>query len=488
MTQDLNPHNIRDDELQAILNLARENLQGSLHTFMKSAWHLVEGDNEFIDGWHLHAICEHLEACQRGDIRNLIINMPPRHCKSTLCSVFFPLWTWINDPSTKWLCSSYSHGLAVRDSVKTRRVMQTPWFRLRFPECDIAPDQNQKARFELTGGGVRVATTVLGAATGEGGDFIQVDDPHKVLDSQSEKGRDAVIDWWDQTMSTRGNDPKTARRIVIGQRVHFGDLCGHLEDLGGYEKLTLPAEYDGSTGKTSIGWRDPRKKDGELLWPDRFSRDDIEILKKSLGTFASSAQLQQRPVPQDGGMVSDSWIEYCEDLPEKFDRVIQSWDTAFKAGPGSFVCGQVWGAKDNKYYLMDQERGRWGFTQTIAAIERLSRRHPDCTEILIEDAANGPAIIDTLKRSLNGIIPVRPDGSKVARFSAVSPLFEAGQVVLHKKSPFLQDFLTELLQFPLGRNDDQVDAASQALRRISQYNSAEHLFPRKRMLRLVSTN
>jgi len=269
--------------------------------------------------------------------------------------------------------------------------------------------------------------------------------------------------------------------------VHFGDLCGHLEDLGGYEKLTLPAEYDGSTAKTSIGWRDPRKKDGELLWPDRFSRDDIDILKKSLGTFASSAQLQQRPVPQDGGMVSQSWIEYCDDLPEKFDRVIQSWDTAFKAGPGSFVCGQVWGAKDNKYYLLDQERGRWGFTQTIAAIERLSRRHPDCTEILIEDAANGPAIIDTLKRSLNGIIPVRPEGSKVARFSAVSPLFEAGQVVLHKKSAFLQDFLTELLQFPLGRNDDQVDAASQALRRISQYNSAEYLFPRKRMLRLVST-
>ena len=471
------------EQADAIVELGRRKLQGSLHWFLKRAWHLVEPETPFIDGWHLQAICEHLEACHRGEIRNLVINMPPRHCKSLLCSVFFPVWTWINNPSKAWLCSSYSYGLAVRDSLRSRRIIQSPWFRLRFPECGIAPDQSQKGRYENVAGGSRISTTVLGAATGEGGDYLLVDDPHKVLDSTSERARNGVIDWWNQTMSTRGNNPKTAVKIVVGQRVHFGDLCGALEDQGGYEHLILPAEYEGSKRSTSIGWSDPRKEDGELLWEDRFGRDEIDGLKKMLGTYAASAQLQQSPVSQDGGMIKDSWIQKYKYLPERFDRIVQSWDTAFKGGPGSFVCGQVWGMHENQFYLIDQERGRWSFSETVHAIERLTARHPECDEILIEDAANGPAIMDTLRSSIHGIIPIRPDGSKQARVSAVTPLFEAAQVWIPESAPWVDDFVVEMLQFPFGKNDDQVDACSQALRRLKRQGTAFVMPPRRRLIR-----
>ena len=443
----------------------------------------MEPETPFQDGWHLRAICEHLEACFRGEIRNLVINMPPRHCKSLLCSVFFPVWTWINDPSKRWLCSSYSYGLATRDSIRSRRIIQSEWFQMRFPESCLRADQKSMGRYENLAGGTRISTSVLGAATGEGGDFILVDDPHKVLDATSENARTGVINWWNQTMSTRGNDPKTVVRIVVGQRVHFGDLCGAIEEQGTYEHLILPAEYEGDASVTSLGWKDPRTEPGELLWEDRFGREDIDQLKTMLGSYAASAQLQQTPVPQEGGMIKESWLQRYADLPMSYDRLIQSWDTAFKGVPGSFVCGQVWGVVGNTFYLVDQERGRWSFSETIHAIERLTARHPDTDEILIEDAANGPAIMDTLKNSLHGIVGIRAEGSKSARLSAVSPLFEAGQVWIPEESPWVQDFIGEILQFPFGRNDDQVDACSQALRRLKKRSNTAILTPRKRLVR-----
>ena len=395
----------------------------------------MEPETPFQDGWHLRAICEHLEACFRGEIRNLVINMPPRHCKSLLCSVFFPVWTWINDPSKRWLCSSYSYGLATRDSIRSRRIIQSEWFQMRFPESCLRADQKSMGRYENLAGGTRISTSVLGAATGEGGDFILVDDPHKVLDATSENARTGVINWWNQTMSTRGNDPKTVVRIVVGQRVHFGDLCGAIEEQGTYEHLILPAEYEGDASVTSLGWKDPRTEPGELLWEDRFGREDIDQLKTMLGSYAASAQLQQTPVPQEGGMIKESWLQRYADLPMSYDRLIQSWDTAF-----------------------------------------LKTQRSDFS-------ANGPAIMDTLKNSLHGIVGIRAEGSKSARLSAVSPLFEAGQVWIPEESPWVQDFIGEILQFPFGRNDDQVDACSQALRRLKKRSNTAILTPRKRLVR-----
>ncbi len=466
----------------ALIELSRRRLSSSLYEFMKASWHLVEPETPFVGGWHLEAICEHLEATYRGEIRNLVINMPPRHCKSLLCSVFFPVWSWANQPRLKWLCSSYSFGLSVRDSLRARRVVESPWFKLRFPAVELAGDQRQKARFENTAGGHRISTTVLGAATGEGGDFLLVDDPHKVLDAHSKNARESVIDWWNQTMSTRGNDPKTVRKIVVGQRVHYEDLAGTLIDSPHYEKLILPAVYDGQKRSTSIGWSDPRQNSGELLWPERFDGPAIEDLKQSLGSIGFSSQLQQSPAPTDGGMVKKAWFKYYDTAP-RFERIVQSWDTAFKGGPGSFVCGQVWGQKANEYYLIDQIRERLSFSETVASIISLSVKYPETTEVLVEDAANGPAIMDTLRESINGLVPIRPDGSKTARLSAVTPLFEAGQVYFPRDAVWLVDYESELIQFPFSANDDQVDATSQALRRLKKAVSVQPLSPFKRLTR-----
>lgn len=450
---------------------------------MKAAWKEVEPETDFIDGWHLQCIAEHLEAVTNGEIRNLVINMPPRHCKSLLTGTFWPAWVWSHSPHKKWLCSSYSFGLAVRDSLRMRRLVEGRWYRSRFIDFRLRQDQNQKGRYENEQGGYRIATTVLGAATGEGGDFIVVDDPHKVLEAHSDRARNAVIEWWDQTMSTRGNDPKTVGRVVVGQRVHEDDLCGHLKERDDYEHLILPAEWDGEIRKTKIGWREPRTEIGELLWDERFGREEIDEIKNALGSFAAAAQLQQTPTPISGGMIRIDWLKYYDQAP-KCRRIIQSWDTAFKGGRvGSYVCGQVWGVDKGKYYLLDQERGRWGFTDTLKAIERLCRRYPECMEILVEDAANGPAIMDSLKGRVNGVIPVRPDGSKQARLSAVSPLFEAGQIFLPKRASWLIDFEQELTQFPMCRNDDQVDAASMALRRLCKSDGQAFFAPRKRIIR-----
>lgn len=474
--------NLSTDQVAALAELAKRNLSKSLHSFMKAAWRQVEPETEFKDGWHLHAICEHLEAVASGQIRNLVINIPPRHCKSLLCGTFWPTWVWITDPSKKWLCSSYSYGLSVRDSLRARKLVESRWFKLRFPEVAISSELNTQARYATTAGGYRIATTVLGSATGEGGDYIVVDDAHKVMEAQSDLARQRVIDWWDQTMSTRGNDPSTVAKVVIGQRVHEHDICGHLQQREDYEHLILPAEWDGEIRQTGIGWREPRKELGEILWPERFGKAEILEIKQSLGSYASAAQLQQRPAPREGGMIKEEWIQRYS-KPPKMERIIQSWDTAFKAGVGSYVVGQVWGVSEKRYYLIHQERDRWGFTKTVEAIKRIAKAYPDCNEVLIEDAANGPAIIETLKSTIDGLIPVKPDGSKQARLSAVTPLFEAGQVFIPEGKDWLIDFESELLTFPFSRHDDQVDAASMALRRLSKGGCAAIFAPRKRILR-----
>ena len=376
--------NLTDQQLAALLEHARRKLKKSLYEFMRASWHVVEPSTTFVEGWHLEVICKHLEAVSRGEIRNIVINIPPRHCKSLLTGVFWPAWVWANHPGKRFLVSSYAHALALRDSLRCRRLIESNWYRIRFPETRITTDQNQKARYETSSGGFRIATSVQGSATGEGGDFIIVDDPHKVGEAESERVRSSVVSWWDKTMSTRGNDPKTVCRIVVGQRVHEADLCGHLLAQGGYDWLCLPAEYDGQKRQTSIGWEDPREKDKELLWPSRFGNAEIDELKVRLGSFAAASQLQQQPAPAEGGLVKTSWWRYhsAENLPQRFDLTIQSWDCAFKGKSTSdFVVGQVWGAKGRNYYLIDQVRGRWTFSRTVAEIQSMRLKHPESNAI-----------------------------------------------------------------------------------------------------------
>src|ERR1700688_880306 len=280
----------------------REMAMRSLGEFVRQAWPIAEPSTPFVPGFHINAIIEHLEAVTRGEIRNLLINVPPRHMKSLLVSVFWPAWEWIRWPERRWLYSSYGAQLSIRDSVKCRRLIESPWYQHRWRDrFALTTDQNTKGRFDNDRSGYRLSTSVGGAATGEGGDRIVCDDPHNVQEAESDSVRKGTNDWFDVVMSTRVNDPKTAAKVVVMQRCHQQDLSGHLLEQGGWEHLCLPAEYESSRRTTSIGWSDPRSTAGELLWPERFGPEEIESLKHSMGSYATAGQLQQRPSPAEGG-------------------------------------------------------------------------------------------------------------------------------------------------------------------------------------------
>ena len=471
-----------------------EKQAGSLRLFSQYAWQIVEPKTNFVPGWHIDAICEHLEAVSRGEIRQLLINMPPRHMKSLLVSVFWPCWEWINHPEIRWLFSSYGSSLSVRDNLKSRRILKSPWFLQRWGDrFSLTGDQNTKTRYENDKTGYRIATSVNGATTGEGGDRIICDDPHNVREAPSQLIRDSTISWWDEAMSTRVNNPQTSARVIIMQRVHQEDLSGHVLEQGGWEHLCLPARYESNhfaavvpidineirpveeipteKRQTSIGWEDPRDEDGELLWPQRFNEEELAKLERIMGPYAAAGQLQQRPSPAEGGILKRSWFKFYRKMPpiDFFDTVIQSWDMSFKGKNSSDpVVGQIWGRHGSDVYLLHQTRGRMGFSVAVKAVQRVTDEWPQANLKLVEDKANGPAIIESLQGEIAGIVAVNPRTSKEERVEAITPFLQAGNVWLPDSSiaPWIDDFVEECAAFPNGSHDDQVDAMTQAVWRL----------------------
>ncbi len=463
---------------------------------MRQAWATVEPTTPFVPGWHIDAIIEHLEAVSRGQIRNLLINVPPRHMKSLLVSIFWPAWEWIRWPQRRWLYSSYAASLSQRDSVACRRLIESSWYQSLWGDrFALTSDQNTKGRFNNDRSGYRLATSVGSSITGEGGDRIVVDDPHNVQEAESDTIRKTTIDWFDVVMSSRVNDPKTAAMTIVMQRCHQRDLSGHLLEKGGWEHLCLPAEYEGPGKTTSIGFSDPRHEPGELLWPERFGPAEIQSLKTSLGSYAAAGQLQQRPSPAGGGIFQRHWWRYWHPahmtlppvsvrmpggairsipsipMPERFDNVIQSWDLAFKdVATADYVVGQVWGAIKADRFLLDQRRDRLDMPQTLIAIRATCQKWPRAYTVLIEDKANGPAVVSALKHELSGVIPVNPEGGKIARAQAISPQCESGNIYLPHPAvaPWVEDLIEEAACFPNAAFDDQVDAMTQALNRLRQ--------------------
>ncbi len=264
--------------------------------------------------------------------------------------------------------------------------------------------------------------------------------------------------------------------VVVMQRCHQRDLSGHLLEQGGYEHLCLPAEYEGPGKVTSIGFSNPRQEHGELLWPDRFGPAEIESWKTSMGSYAAAGQLQQRPSPAGGGLFKRHWFRFVQprganlppvdvrmpdgsilsipaiEIPHgMFVETIQSWDCTFKdLDTSDYVVGQVWGCAGSRFLLGDQLRGRMDFPTTVKSVRDMKAKWPATSAILIEDKANGSAVIQTLQNEIPGILPVNPGGGKIARAQAVSPFVEAGNVFLPHPSyaPWVLDFIEECVKLP----------------------------------------
>ena len=463
----------------------------SLLEFTQTFWHVLEPGVEFTQGWAIEAICEHLEACASGQIKKLIINVPPGHAKSILCNVFYPAWEWTKNPRLRWLFTSYNIQLSIRDSVKMRRLIASPEYKARYEHLYQCPgDYNAKTRFDNSARGTRMVVPI-GSSTGERAHRLVVDDPNNASEVWSATQRERITGAYDSSLSTRAADPQHYVQIVVMQRLHEKDLSGHLLERGGWEHLCLPAEYEVARRCVTSIWQDPRQTEGELLWAERFPKVVIDELKSTLGGYGAAGQLQQRPAPPGGGMLKRHWWQYWqpvgttapvvrhrmannefleitpEVLPTKFDAKILSWDLAFKDSKDSaYVVGQVWGVLGSRRYLLDQIREKLDIVGTLAAIRSLSQRHPDALIKLVEDRANGPAVLSMLKKEIPGLIAFSPgNDSKEARVAAIAPLVEAGNIFIpHPSSaPWVSVFLEECTTFPASAYKDQVDSLTQAL-------------------------
>lgn len=441
----------------------------SLYEFVKQAWEHVDPD-PFVDGIHIQAICQHLEAVERGEIRNLVINIPPRHSKSILVAVMWPAWRWIDKPEMRWLFCSYARNLSIRDSVKCRRLILSPWYQDRWGDrFRLMDDQNAKIRFDNDKNGYRLATSVDGEGTGQGGDRIVVDDPHNVKESESDVQRQHALDWWDGTMATRGNNPKTVARVIVMQRVHEGDLTGHVIGRGTYEHLCLPAEYESDhpfKRVTAIGFEDPRRQEGELLSPDRFGPREMAELKVEMASpLKVAGQLQQRPAPREGAIFKAEWFKSTPAAPADAKRV-RAWDlAATDNSQADWTVGVLMSkTPEGIFTIEDVERGQWTPAARDTVIANTAEK--DGSEVAVwieqEPGSGGVAQTDALIRRLAGyrVRAERSTGDKVTRADPVAAQFEAGNVRILKECRNRAIFEAELLVFPAGRNDDCVDALS----------------------------
>ena len=452
-------------------------MRRSLKEFTKSSWPTIEPGREFFDNWHIDAISEHLQAVVEGDIKRLIINIPPRHMKSISVAVALPAWTWTIQPQKRFLFASYASSLSVRDSVKCRRLIDSPWYKDHFGETfSLTGDQNQKQRFENDKTGQRIATSVDGALTGEGGDIIVIDDPHNVREAESSAVREGVLEWWDQAMQSRLNDPKTGAFIIIMQRVHENDLTGHIlaNEHDDWDHLCLPARYEighPTPTQTSLGFTDPRTAEGELLWPKRIDDITLTKLERSLGTYASAGQLQQRPMPKGGGILRAEWWVPWEsnDLPE-IEYVIQSWDTAFSTKEkSSYSARTTWGVFRQHGQMNAIVIDMWYDRVTYPELRKIAQEayydfEPDA--VMIEKKASGQSLLQDLRIAGIPVIEYMPDRDKEARAHASSALLEDGRIYFPSDKKWAKNLIDICAAFPAGDNDDIVDTCTQAWLRL----------------------
>ena len=473
--------------------IERRRASASLYEFVKQSWHVVEPGIPFIQSWHIEQICEHLEAITSGDIRKLLINIPPRHSKSTIVSVMWPIWEWLTDPSQKFLCASYSGNLSIRDNLKARRLIQSPWYQDRWGHMfELAGDQNAKARFENSATGYRLATSVGGTATGEGGSRLILDDPHGAQDAQSDTMRESALEWFDMVWSTRLNNPKKDAMVTVMQRLHERDISGHiLEDIGGWEHICIPAEWDGKRRKTVLGPYDPRTVKGELICPERFGEAEITQLKQLLGAYGTAGQLQQDPTPSEGGILKTSFFAmwpHGSALPT-FEYILQSYDCAFtEKTTGDPTACTVWAMFTHKgqrnAMLIDawDEHLSYPDLRTRAIKEWTTEyggmtkdspfsraRRPD--RVLVEAKASGQSLLQDLRLAKVPAVGYNPgNADKVSRAHQTAPTLELGLIWIpeSKKNPgqhvsWAASFLKQVGKFPVAEHDDYVDTFTQAI-------------------------
>ena len=439
--------------------------------FVIKVFQYLNPATDFLDNWHIDYLVESLSQIENGEIKRLVINVPPRSLKSTIISVAWPAWILAQNPAKRIIVASYSSSISVKLSEECRLIMESAWYKNLYPESAIIKGRNKKDKFYTQANGFRFATSIAGTLTGEGADILIVDDPQTPMHAESQKRREVAVCWFDQTFTSRLNDKKKGAIVVIMQRLHQQDLSAHLLKKGIWKHIKIPAVAD-SEEDYQIGKFSYHRTAGELLHTAREDVAEIENAKLELGAYAFSAQYQQEPISASSKVFSMSWIKrYSLNNDYAFELIYQSWDTAYHAGISAdySVC-TTWGILGSDIYLLHVCRTKRSYPDLKSKVLSLWEDYTP-NMVLIENKSSGQSLIEDLRKSPLKIKGINPTKDKLTRFIAVTPFFESGKIYLPDHSSWLAEFETELSNFPDTKHDDQVDSMTQFL---NWYRSREN--------------
>lgn len=440
-------------------------LRGDMASFAARAFATVNPGAVLVPNWHIDLISEALMSCTRREITRLIINMPPRMLKSQMVSVAWPAWMLGRNPAERIIAASYSSALAIKHSMDSRRLLQSDWYQNLFPWTRLLDGQNERHRFSTSALGYRLATSVGGTLTGDGGNFLILDDPLNPRQAASTRIRNQVNNWVGQTFLSRLDDKKNGVVVLVMQRLHEDDVTGFLLRQHGarWKLLTLPAIAENDM-EIAIGNQSWQMKRGDVLQKEREDAAVLTGLRAEIGSRVFAAQYQQSPVAEgDSGFFRRSWWRRYRIAPE--GMVVHSWDTAIKTGQEhDYSVATIWCfSEDGKAYLLHLWRDKVEYPELRRQVLALAEQFPP-TAVLLEDKGSGQGLLQELRRSSRlPLIGINPRDDKVTRAAQASVMAEGGRVYLPEEALWLADFEHELASFPAASHDDQADSMAQAL-------------------------
>jgi len=452
--------------------LARTNFE----VFVELVFHHLNPNKSLSRGWYLEAMAQALADVADGKSRRLQITVPPRHLKSIMTTVAFPAWMMGRRPDMRIICTSYTQDLSTKLARDFRKVMGSNWYAAVFPEAAASVVRDTEADFGTRQGGFRFSTALGGTVTGIGADLIIIDDLMKAQDARYPESRQRARDFIDQTLLSRLDEKGTGAIIAIQQRLHEDDICAHLLSKGDYRHLNLPAIATRDEIIALTRGRQHARRIGDLLNPQRESQEVLDSLRAEMGSRTFEAQYQQNPVPTEGDYIRREKVQFYDEAPprERLEKVVISWDTASSSDPrADYTVGTVWGHDGSAWLLLDVIRARLTYPDLLPRVRAL-RGHWQADKILIEKACVGHVLFQDLMRDMRGLsdrryrsdcapIAIRPDGPKEERFFTSVERLYSGFAKLPRDAPWLEDLKRELMAFPDGRHDDQVDSISQFL-------------------------
>lgn len=448
-------------------------------TFAKKSFRILHPHQEFQDNWHIDALAHQLQRIYDGAISNLAVEMPPRSSKSFTCSVAYPVWYVGNNPGKTILVASRNKDLAVDLSNKSRKLMTDPFVQTVFPSLKTLIKDTETEIVTKSGGG-RLAAWVDGSITGRGGDTLVMDDLVDASDAENEAACENVNHWVDRVYSTRKNQPATTPMINVMQRLSVFDLGQHLRNQDGWDLLSLPAIATIDEDIPIGGGNVFRRKIGDLLHDARYPLDYLEKQKRTMGTRAFEAQFQQSPILDGGGLIDLKEFARYDKLPNSFDNRFISVDPASGSESGSYTAFLFGRISNGRLFVEHVYRDRLDIAEQLKYLKDMDAKYI-MNNLVVENSTPGKSLIELigyefrLERHLHTyphyLQTVVPRGSKVDRMEAAMNHVRQGKVLLPKNAKWFEPFENEIRAFPSGKNNDQVDALSQAIKFFKFYET-----------------